>query len=117
MIWLQYVADMGSTVEQVEAASIRNSLRRMSHAILVLDDENGQVAAVLPEEEKEESEPAGPPAANDDNNRDDELHSQTSKRSFYSTLASLGNTFVIISIVVGYPVAVLPYYRADSTTE
>ena len=41
MMWAQYVADVGSaTAEQVEAASVRTSLRRMSHAILVLENEN-----------------------------------------------------------------------------
>ena len=120
VMWLQYVADVGSAAaEQVEAASVRTSLRRMSHAILVLENENGQgAAAVLPEEEKEESETsAGSTEANDDDT-DDELGSEDKKgSSFVNTLVTLGNTFVLIFIAVGYPVAVLPYYRAESTTE
>ena len=116
MMWAQYVADVGSaTAEQVEAASVRTSLRRMSHAILVLENENGRgAAAVLPEEEeKEESETsAGSTEANDDDTGD-ELGSEEKT----SAMASLGNTFVLILIMFGYPVAVLPYYRAASTTE
>ena len=120
-MWAQYVADVGSAAaEQVEAASVRTSLRRMSHAILVLENENGQgAAAVLPvEEEKEESETsAGSTEANDDDT-DDELGSEDKKgSSFVNTLVTLGNTIVIFLIAVGYPVAVLPYYRAESTTE
>ena len=121
MMWAQYVADVGSaTAEQVEAASVRTSLRRMSHAILVLENENGRgAAAVLPEEEeKEESETsAGSTEANDDD-AGDELGSEEKKGyAFANTLARLGNTIVISVIMLGYPVAVLPYYRADSTTE
>ena len=121
IMWAQYVADVGSaTAEQVEAASVRTSLRRMSHAILVLEDENGRgAAAVLPEEEeKEESETsAGSTEANDDD-AGDELGSEEKKgSSFDNALASLGNTLVLVLIMLGYPVAVLPYYRADSTTE
>ena len=119
-MWAQYVADVGSAAaEQVEAASVRTSLRRMSHAILVLENENGQgAAAVLPEEEKEESETsAGSTEANDDDTGD-ELGSEDKKgSSFANALASLGNTMVLFLIMIGYPVAVLPYYRADSTTE
>ena len=121
MMWAQYVADVGSaTAEQVEAASVRTSLRRMSHAILVLEDENGRgAAAVLPEEEeKEESETsAGSTEANDDD-AGDELGSEEKKGySFANALATLGNTLVLGIIMLGYPLAVLPYYRADSTTE
>ena len=119
-MWAQYVADVGSAAaEQVEAASVRTSLRRMSHAILVLENENGQgAAAVLPEEEKEESETsAGSTEANDDDTGD-ELGSEDKKGySFANALASLGNCIVLCTIAVGYPVAVLPYYRAESTTE
>lgn len=119
-MWAQYVADVGSAAaEQVEAASVRTSLRRMSHAILVLENENGQgAAAVLPEEEKEESETsAGSTEANDDDTGD-ELGSEDKKgSSFVKSVVSCGNTFVVGIIAVGYPVAVLPYYRADSTTE
>ena len=119
-MWAQYVADVGSAAaEQVEAASVRTSLRRMSHAILVLENENGQgAAAVLPEEEKEESETsAGSTEANDDDTGD-ELGSEDKKgSSFANAIASLGNTLVLSLICIGYPVAVLPYYRADSTTE
>ena len=120
IMWAQYVADVGSAAaEQVEAASVRTSLRRMSHAILVLENENGQgAAAVLPEEEKDESETsAGSTEANDDDT-DDELGSEDKKGySFVNALAGLGNTLVIGTIALGYPVAVLPYYRAKSTTE
>ena len=121
MMWAQYVADVGSAIaEQVEAASVRTSLRRMSHAILVLENENGRgAAAVLPEEEeKEESETsAGSTEANDDD-AGDELGSEEKKGySFANALAVLGNTLVVGFIAIGYPLAVLPYYRADSTTE
>ena len=121
MMWAQYVADVGSaTAEQVEAASVRTSLRRMSHAILVLENENGRGAvAVLPEEEeKEESETsAGSTEANDDDAGDELGREEKKGSSFANALASLGNTFVLLLIGLGYPVAVLPYYRADSTTE
>ena len=121
MMWAQYVADVGSAIaEQVEAASVRTSLRRMSHAILVLENENGRgAAAVLPEEEeKEESETsAGSTEANDDD-AGDELGSEEKKGySFANALATLGNPLVLGLIGIGYPVAVLPYYRAESTTE
>ena len=120
IMWAQYVADVGSAAaEQVEAASVRTSLRRMSHAILVLENENGQgAAAVLPEEEKEASETsAGSTEANDDDTGD-ELGSEDKKgNSFVNALAFLGNCLVQGIIAVGYPVAVLPYYRAESTTE
>ena len=123
MMWLQYVSDVGSVaVEQVEEATIHNSLRRMSRAILVFEKENGQgPASVLPEEEKEGSETAGSPEAHDDNtddDTDDELTSENKKGySFANALSSLGNTIVITLAAIGYPVAVLPYYRAASTTE
>ena len=119
-MWAQYVADVGSAAaEQVEAASVRTSLRRMSHAILVLENENGQgTAAVLPEEENEESETsAGSTEANDDDTGDEVGSEDKKGYSFANALATLGNTIVMIFIVAGYPVAVLPYYRADSTTE
>ena len=121
MMWAQYVADVGSaTAEQVEAASVRTSLRRMSHAILVLENENGRgAAAVLPEEEeKEESETSAGSTEAIDDDRGDELGGEEKKGyAFANTLARLGNTLVLFLIMVGYPVAVLPYYRADSTTE
>ena len=119
-MWAQYVADVGSAVaEQVEAASVRTSLRRMSHAILVLENENAQgAAAVLPEEEKEESETsAGSTEANDDDTGDEVGSEDKKGYSFANSLASLGNCLVIFLVAVGYPVAVLPYYRAESTTE
>ena len=118
-MWAQYVADVGSAAtEQVEAASVRNSLRRMSHAILVLENENGQGAAeVLPGEEKEESETSAESTEANDDGTDDELGSEDKKGSLANALASLGNTLVLGLAVIGYPVAVLPYYRAESTTE
>ena len=120
MMWLQYVADVGSaTAEQVEAASIRTSLRRMSHAVLVLENENGRgTAAVLPaEEEKEGSETsAGSPEANVDDTGDG-VSSEDNKGYFANALATVGNSLVMTTIAIGYPVAVLPYYRAESTTE
>ena len=119
-MWAQYVADVGSAAaEQVEAASVRTSLRRMSHAILVLENENGQgAAAVLPEEEKEESETSAESTEANDDDTGDELGSEDKKgSSFVNALASLGNTLVLMLVCLGYPVAVLPYYRAEATTE
>ena len=119
MMWLQYVADVGNAaIEQVEAASVRTSLRRMSRAILVLENENGQGAAsVFPEEEEEGPETSGSLEAND-NDTGDELRSEgKEEHSFATALTSLGNTLVLSVICFGYPVAVLPYYRAESTTE
>ena len=119
MMWLQYVADVGNTVvEQIEAASVRTSLRRMSRAILVLENENGQSAtSVLPEEEEEGSDASGSPEAND-NDTGDELPSEDKGgSSFANAVLGLGNTLVLSVICFGYPVAVLPYYRAQSTTE
>ena len=119
-MWAQYVADVGSAAaEQVEAASIRTSLRRMSHAVLVLENENGQgTTAVLPaEEEKEGSETgARSPEANVADTGDGDS-SEDNKGYFANALATVGNTLVLATIAIGYPVAVLPYYRAESTTE
>ena len=120
MMWLQYVADVGSAAaEQVEAASVRTSLRRMSRTILVLENENGQgAAAVLPEEEKGESETSAESTEANDDDTGDELGSEDKKgSSFANSLATLGNALVILLIGIGYPLALLPYYRADSTTE
>ena len=117
-MWIQYVADAGSAADQVEAASIRTSLRRMSHAVLVLENENGQgTAAVLPaEEEKEGSQTSGSPEANVDDTGDG-VSSEDNKGYFANALATVGNSLVMSAIAIGYPVAVLPYYRAESTTE
>ena len=115
-MWIQYVADAGSAADQVEAASIRTSLRRMSQPILLLENENGQSAAVLPAEEKEESDAAGSPEANDED-MDDDLGNEDNKGSFAKSLAALGNMFVTGMVCIAYPVAILPYYRAESTTE
>ena len=120
MMWLQYVADMGSAdTEQVEAASIRNSLRRMSHGILVLENESWQgAAAVLPEEEREGPETTARSSEAHDDSTDHELRSEDKKEySFANVLVAVGNTLVVGIIAIGYPVAVLPYYRAESTTE
>ena len=121
MMWAQYVADVGSaTAEQVEAASVRTSLRRMSHAILVLENETGRgAAAVLPEEEeKEESETNARSTEASDDDAGDELGGEEKKEySFANALAALGNTFVLLLTMLGYPIAILPYYRAASTTE
>ena len=111
-MWHQYLNDVGNVAEQAEGASIRTSLRRMSNAILVLDNNNGQGAAVLPEEEQEGSMPEAK-----DDDTDGDIGSEDDKGSFADALASLGNTIVIGIIALGYPVAVLPYYRASSTTE
>ena len=119
-MWAQYVADVGSAAaEQVEAASVRTSLRRMSHAILVLENDNGQdAAAVLPEEEKDESETsAGSTEANDEDTNGGVGSEEKKGYSFANTLTKLANLLVFSLVTLGYPVAVLPYYRADSTTE
>ena len=115
-MWLQYVADVDSAAEQVEGPSIRTSLRRMSQAIIVIEKRNGPDAAVLPEEGKEGSETTGSTEANDDGT-DDELRSEDNRGSFIQILATAGNTIGLGLIVCGYPVAVLPYYLAESTTE
>ena len=116
-MWLQYVADVGTAPEQIEAASIRASMRRMSRALVVQGNENSQGAAVFPEEkEGSAAETSGSQEANDDD-MGDEIGSENNKGSFATALGNLGNTLVLIMIVIGYPVAVLPYYRASSTTE
>ena len=112
MMWLQYVADVGSAPEQVEVPSIRTSVRRMSRAIILLENENVHGAAVVPEEQGSDAETAEPPQAS--NGTDNEVISEGNKMSFF---VKLGNTFVTGAIAIGYPIAVLPYYRADSTTE
>ena len=118
MMWLQYLDDAGSTAEQVEAVSIRTSLRRMSHGILVLENENGQGAAtVLPDEEKEGSETVVSAEAKDDDTDGDGGSEDNKGSSFARALATLGNSLLIGLSTIGYPVAVLPYYRAESTTE
>ena len=116
-MWLQYVADVGSAPEHIEAASIRASLRRMSHAIIVLETKNDQGAAVLPEDEEQGSETAGSPKTNIDDTDHKLRGEDKTGHSIARTLATLGNSIVLALIAVGYPIAVLPYYRAKSTTE
>ena len=115
-MWLQYVAEVGSVAEQVEAPSIRTSLRRMSQAIIVIEKRNGPDAAVLPEEGKEGSETTGSTEANDDGT-DDELRSEDNKGSFVQLLATSANAIALGFILLGYQVTVIPYYLAESTTE
>ena len=120
MMWFQYVADAGIAPEQVEAASIRTSLRRMSRAaIVVLDKENSRGAVVFPEEEKEGSAvETAVSAQTSDDGTDDAVGSENSKgSSLLNTLISMSNLFMVIVVGGGYPVAILPYYRAESTTE
>ena len=119
MRWHQYIADVGSAPERVEAASIRTSLRRMSRAaIVVLDHENSHGATVFPDEEKEgsEAETTGSEQADGDD-ADHEVRTEDSKRSITDTMVALGNTIVICMCALVYPLAILPYYRAESTTE
>ena len=118
MMWHQYVAKVGSSGEHIEGATIRASLRRRSHAILVLDNKNGQgAAAVLAKEEKEGSEIGRSSEAKDGDTDDDLGGNEDNKRSFVNSLISVGNTLVLALVGLGYPLAVLPYYRAGSTTE
>ena len=115
MMWHQYVNDHANTAHQAAAAenvSVRASLRRMSRMVLVHDSEHGQGASVLPEAR-------GP----NETGNSPEAHVLTdgtggNKRStILNTLVTLANTVVVVLVAVGYPVAILPYYRAKSTTE
>ena len=112
-MWLQYVADVGSAPEQVEVPSIRTSVRRMSRAIILLENENVHGVAVVPEEQGSAAETADPPQASNGTDND-EVDSKGNKMSFF---VKAGNSMVTGAIAIGYPIAVLPYYRADSTTE
>ena len=113
MMWLQYVANVGSAPEQVEVPGIRTSVRRMSRTIILLENENDQGAAVVPEEQGFSAETAEPPQASNGTDND-EVVSKGNKMSFF---VKVGNSMVTGAIAIGYPIAVLPYYRADSTTE
>ena len=81
----------------------------MSHAVLVVAREEDQPATVVPEEGRGVAETAGARQANQGTNK--------SKGRFFNALASLGNGLVIAVIAIAYPVTVLPFYRAESTTE
>ena len=113
MMWFQYIADEDSAAEQAEALSIRTSVRRMSSAIILLENENNQGAAVVPQEQGSSAETAGLPQAS--NGTDNAADSKVGKGM--PLFASFGNCVTVGVIAVGYPIAVLPYYRADSTTE
>ena len=84
--------------------------------ILSLDNENSQGAVVFPEEAGSAAETAGSEEANNESTGD-EVGSAGSKAFFAKFGVKFGNTLVLAIIALGYPVAVLPYYRADSTTE
>ena len=110
-MWLQYVADVGSAAEQVAAASTNTSLRRMSRrAIAVLGNENNEGVGVFPEETGRSPESAGSEGGNNEETGD-------KVGSVAAALSSLGNSIAVGIICLGYPVAILPYYRAESTTE
>ncbi len=117
LMWLQYVSDNGDAINQVEVAetmSIRAPLRRMSRTFVVYDREDGQGAAVISEEKDAAVEVAVPPQVND---APDSVGDEENTGSFANALVSLGNSLLLGAFCVSYPVAVLPYYRAESTTE
>ena len=121
-MWFQYVADFDSAPEQVEAPSVRASLRRMSGAILMPHKKNGQGAAVLPEEkEGPTAETVGSEEAKD-GGASDRVGSQNNasyvvRSSILFRTVTLFRILVLAFIGLGYPTIVLPYYRAASTTE
>ena len=81
----------------------------MSHAVLVVAREEDKPATVVPEEGRGVAETAGARQANQGTNE--------SKGGFFTALVSLSNSLVILTIAIAYPVTVLPFYRAESTTE
>ena len=118
MMWLQYAAENVDAANQTNAssnASARASLRRMSQTVLGLAHEDSNGATVLPEVRGEAvAESAALPPPSDGTNKADSADKQA---SFTDTLTALGNTLVICTIAIAYPVSVLPYYRAEKTTE
>lgn len=110
MMWRQYVHDVGDLVNQTDIArnvNIRTSLRRMSRAVLALESKVGKGAVVLPKEREAVVETTGSSQSDGD----------TNEGGLARVMATLGNTLVIIVVAVGYPVSILPYYRAQTTTE
>ena len=104
MMWHQYLKEVDNASVHADAAqnaSIRSSLRRMSHAVLV------QGAAVVPDEREVAMQANGM----------QDVKEEDGEKSLVRTLISFGNTIVIFLVAVGYPTFILPYYRADSTTE
>ena len=77
--------------------------------MLVVAREEDQSATVVPEEGRGVAETARARQTNQATNE--------SKGGFFTALVSLGNTLVVAVIATAYPVTVLPFYRAESTTE
>ncbi len=110
MMWVQYAADADNAVDESRTATVRASLRRMSRTLLIPDNALSAGTKVLPD--------GAEVAAEESNEAVDEVVDNNDKQGSLShTLAGLGNALVVSLIGVGYPVAVLPYYRAESTTE
>ena len=60
---------------------------------------------------------AGAAAIEDQENEEDDKEDEARETSVAETIVALGNVFVILSIGVGYPTAVLPIYLAETTSE
>ena len=124
LMWFQYSDEAGEASRQTDvaqSASIRASLRRMSHAVLLLGNEDGHGAAVLPGERQAAAETTAETAgslqlrdANEEGGSEDE---DGSIAKFVVLLANMFNIFVCCVIAIGYPIAILPYYRSARTTE
>ncbi len=116
-MWLQYSGEAGEASIQADVAqngSIRASLRRMSHAVLLLGNEDGHGASVLPGERQAAAETARSLQPRDAN---DEGGSESEEGSYTQTLLSLVNALVASAFSIAYPIAILPYYRSAKTTE
>ena len=96
MMWWQYLSDNGGAAGHVSAenSDIRASLRRMSRTVVPAIASQAQEGrdAVDEDEDNEEKEPSNP-------------------------MVTLANTLVMAGMLLAYPVAVLPYYRAETTSE
>ena len=116
MMWLQYAADADNAVDETRMETVRGSLRRMSRTIILPDNMAAAGAEVLPQEAEVATE--GTDDSQEANETTVEVVDNEEKQGYLArTLATLGNVLVITLIAIGYPVAVLPYYRAESTTE
>ena len=100
--WYQYCRDNEDITEPIQQADpgIRGSLRRMSQATLLLGQEEHGASAVV--------EAKGARADAD---------GEQEETSYDHVCRTLLWIVGILSVIVGYPFAILPFYGAKSTTE
>ena len=128
-MWLQYVRDVGNAaINQANVAtnaSVRASLRRMSQAAIdlgiALEDESGATvlpSAVMEEREAAAAETAALPLANEATDEDGESGDEKGAVvGIIEYIVIFANMIVNLTATIAYPLALLPYYRAETTTE